>query len=153
MSDLTNLRHYSDVAAIVAGSRIPPQDRPSTKPRGFWVSDESDETSWSAWCRDNEYGIGRNEFVVTLADDANLLILSTPRAVRDFDREFGCGDDYRFDWAPVADRWQGIFISPYQWSLRLSDVGWYYTWDCASGCIWDPAAIASVVPSKASVSA
>ena len=23
---------------------------------------------------------------------------------------------------------------------------WYYGWDCASGCIWDPAAVAEIKP-------
>ena len=32
----------------------------------------------------------------------------------------------------------GIIISPYQWDCRLAlESGWYYGWDCSSGCIWD----------------
>ena len=48
-------------------------------------------------------------------------------------------------WQDVALDYQGILIAPYQWSLRLDkDFRWYYMWDCASGCIWDLSAIASL---------
>lgn len=46
-------------------------------------------------------------------------------------------------WRAVAERYAGIVITPYQYRLR-HDLLWYMPWDCASGCIWDPAAIASV---------
>jgi hypothetical protein len=50
---------------------------------------------------------------------------------------------YDIDWPRVkADGWQGIIITPYRWERRLTGhTMWYYGWDCASGCIWDPAAI------------
>jgi len=49
-------------------------------------------------------------------------------------------------WEQVAkDGYQGVEITPYQWELRLdSRVNWYYSWDCASGCAWDPQAIESL---------
>ena len=40
-------------------------------------------------------------------------------------------------------RVDGIIIAPYQWYCRMT-VDWYYTWDCASGCIWNLDAIESV---------
>ena len=50
------------------------------------------------------------------------------------------------DWAAVARCYQGIIIPTYHFEFRfdthVSD--WYYGWDCASGCIWDAGAIASV---------
>lgn len=51
---------------------------------------------------------------------------------------------YRIDWDAVAGTYQGIIITPYIWERRLGDSAWYYSWDCASGCIWDPAAIGSL---------
>ena len=48
----------------------------------------------------------------------------------------------QIDWAEVASKYDGIIISPYQWSLRLDmEMMWYYGWDCASGCIWNISAI------------
>ena len=51
------------------------------------------------------------------------------------------------DWPSVAKEFQGIIIAPYIWDRRF-DLLWYYGWDCASGCIWDPAAIASITLTK-----
>lgn len=51
------------------------------------------------------------------------------------------------DWRRVAESYQGIVIAPYVWARRhhLAS-GWYYAWDCASGCIWDSAAVAAIMP-------
>jgi hypothetical protein len=54
-------------------------------------------------------------------------------------------------WDRLRERYQGLIVTPYIWERRLTmgngpDAMWYYFWDCASGCIWDPAAIASVTP-------
>ena len=55
-------------------------------------------------------------------------------------RDYGC-----IDWRLVAEEWQGIVIAPYLWERRFdSDARWYYSWDCASGCIWDHRAIAAI---------
>ena len=143
------LIHFSHAGTLTVESRA--QERPDHKPRGLWLSDESDGSyGWRSWCTDEEYGLGKNVFEVTLAESANVLTLSTVEDVREFDARFASKGDryYRhrcfIDWQRVATYWQGILITPYQWKLRLSDVGWYYTWDCASGCIWDAAAVASV---------
>jgi len=48
-------------------------------------------------------------------------------------------------WSLVADEYQGIVIAPYVWSRRLCyGANWYYSWDCASGCVWDASAVAGV---------
>ena len=143
------LMHFTDAETLTVESRAQdgPHPRRHFKPNGLWVSDESEGSDgWRSWCADNESRLGRNAFAIELALDASVLTLATPEAIREFDAEFGTGDRYRVAWDRVAARWQGILITPYQWSLRLSDVDWYYPWDCASGCIWDAAAIASVTP-------
>jgi len=46
------------------------------------------------------------------------------------------------DWEKVASEYAGIEICPCQWDLRMdSRANWYYSWDIASGCIWNPAGI------------
>ncbi len=51
------------------------------------------------------------------------------------------------DWTRIASEYQGIIIAPYVWECRLNDsCNWYYGWDCASGCIWDAAAVALIEP-------
>lgn len=143
------LMHFSNAPTINVKSRPFQQD--GSKPAGFWVSDESDGShGWSSWCRAEDYGIGSNAFEVELADDANVLTISTSAALLDFHEEYAVREynsplfSYYVDWRTVAKLWQGILITPYQWQLRLSDLRWYYSWDCASGCIWDAAAIKSV---------
>lgn len=137
------LTHFSTAERIGFKGRSYVQ-RDHFKPKGLWVSDESvGSYGWSSWCAAEEYGIGPNSFSVVLTDDSRVLTLTTPDAIKMFDSRYTDGDHY-IDWTRVAERWQGILITPYQWSVRLSDVRWYYPWDCASGCIWDPAAIASV---------
>lgn len=127
------------------------------KPNGLWLSDE-DEYGWSQWCTDEvdwpdrlAYG-----YAVTIGDNAKVLHLATEESLDAFTEDYGDHED-RFGaysgrrfvdhirWADVAKEWQGILITPYQSSRRLAPLtSWYYTWDCASGCIWDPAAIASI---------
>ncbi len=146
------LIHYSDrpLGAIYS---VP--DQPETfKPAGLWVSVEG-QMDWPEWCRDNDFGLNRlgNETEIILAPDAGILRLASAAAIDDFTREFGVsivpgmeGCVYA-DWARVATRWQGIIIAPYIYSRRLHDgCAWYYAWDCASGCIWDAAAIQAVIP-------
>lgn len=132
------LSHFSN-AAVIEPRSVEQDSR--FKPRGLWVSVDG-EDDWPWWCAAEEYSIGPNRFRVEVADD-RLLVLATVDQIREFDREF-CLGRRDVDWAAVAERWPGIIIAPYQWSLRLSEVRWYYSWDCASGCIWDATVITSV---------
>ena len=120
------------------------------KPQGLWVSDE-DDYGWSQWCESSEFGIGQLQHLVTLKSDAKILHIDGPAQLESFTDEFGefllpGVTDLRYvDWQAVADRYDGILITPYLWSCRLEDAFfWYYVWDCASGCIWNADAIASV---------
>lgn len=141
-----NLIHFSSAGTVVVESR---DQKPGGslggqfKPSGLWVSDENDH-GWSAWCADESYGRGQHAYTVNLTPAAKILKITTPEELVEFDRQFRSADAYYVDWQSVAAHWQGVIISPYQWSLRLSDVRWYYSWDCASGCIWDAAAIAGL---------
>jgi hypothetical protein len=128
------------------------------KPRGLWVSADG-EDDWPTWCEAEQFGLERLKyrFRVQLAD--GWLHLDTPEAIVEFGEEFGVDiladvpdrpwRDGRqclwVDWARVAQKWPGIVIAPYQWSMRLDmSHSWYYSWDVASGCIWDASIIESV---------
>lgn len=118
-------------------------------------------SDWPAWCRSEEFRDtdAQHRFRVRLADDARILHLTDDAAIAQLSEDFGmdhlrglwrkCGMVHKLhgplyiDWARVACSWQGIIIAPYQWTSRRN-VSWYYGWDCASGCIWDAAAIATV---------
>jgi hypothetical protein len=139
------------------------------KPRGFWLSDESRGAyGWRAWSRDNRFARWRFRYKheVELVPNAKILYIRTAEQLRKFDAKYGYSLLDRMDvrhgevpfhqrhgfpvhndaveWWRLTRRYHGIIITPYIWSERLGSVGWYYSWDCASGCIWNPRAIASI---------
>lgn len=137
--------HYSNtpVGPLELKRQLP--TRFSSKPDGLWVSVDGDD-DWPQWCQANDYdGCGPYHYRVRLNLD-RVLVLDTLQAVQDFSHKgsqrSGMHSRYlaSIDWRPVADEYAGIIIAPYQWDARL-DLIWYYGWDCASGCIWDPAAV------------
>ena len=123
------------------------------KPTGLWISVEGterfpDNYTWKEWCESEGFAIENLAFSyeVILADVANILHLKTSDDINEFTKLFPLKsrhwpeeiDTYQLDWNSVKEKYQGIIISPYQWDCRLNcDNGWYYGWDCSSGCIWD----------------
>lgn len=111
------------------------------KPVGLWVSDESQRESWSWFCTmEAEWlSLGAYRFSVELDMD-RILHLESCMDLLNFTERFRTR--YGINWEMVSESWPGILITPYQWSLRLDDrTHWYYGWDVASGCVWDPTAI------------
>lgn len=142
-----NLVHFSnDVVQAVESVRQTSEVRHG-KPRGLWVSIEGNGDGWSDWCAAEDYGIGSIAHRVTLKPEAKILILSGASELSRFHSLYRCVDDY-IAWDHLAGSYQGIIIAPYCWEHRLSGPvsRWYYGWDCASGCIWDAAAIESIIP-------
>jgi hypothetical protein len=107
--------HFTDADAVVvedraqaeSGSRRYRRD----KPEGFWISDESAETSWSGWASGEDYSIGRNAFEIKLAPDATVLSLTSEAAVVEFHRKFST-DRWSINWPTVAAVWQGNHALP-----------------------------------------
>lgn len=130
------------------------RDRISTheKPRGLWVSVEG-EDDWPAWCRGERFRLDGLTHVheVALAPGARVLRLASAFEIDAFTAQYarpfrlGTYECQGIDWRAVASDHQGLIIAPYIWSRRLDGgANWYYGWDCASGCIWDAEAVASV---------
>lgn len=131
------------------------------KPAGLWVSDEA-HFGWKEWCEQAEFSLGEYPYRVHLKAGHNVLLVGEgDMELEEFHAEFSrqteseeLGDlvvslrglsDRWIDWNAVAERWQGVIISPYRFDLRLArDFMWYYGWDCASGCIWNPDAIEKI---------
>lgn len=147
------MQHYSrDPVAVVRSVEQDPNGR-WDKPRGLWVSVAGPD-DWPSWCESEGFGdvAAKLAHEVVLADDAHILHLRSGFDVFglavDYEREmphayYSRGD--AIDWVRVADEYDGIIIAPYQWSCRLTpETSWYYSWDCASGCIWNAAAVASI---------
>jgi hypothetical protein len=143
------LEHYSR-KPITGIMSYPYNQSLRDKPNGFWVSVKGD-CDWP-WFVKNELSsedrLG-NKVTVELKEDANILLLESVEAVLAFSEEFSLqpqwakefpsGQGYfHIDWDRVADLYDGIIITPYQWPLRNDGrTSWYYGWDVASGCIWN----------------
>lgn len=144
--------HFSHEPATSARSVSQRDAQPYSKPRGFWVSDETCKVGWREWCLVESFGLGSLTHVhdVRLKPSASVLRLSGGVELDAFTDQYGAelcsGSSIYIDWRLVAKDAQGIIITPYIWSRRLDgrSSGWYYSWDCASGCIWDADAIESV---------
>ena len=141
------LIHYSKEPLTAVYSRA--HDRNGCgcyKTPGLWVSVEGPD-DWVEWCRSESFGTFDHATEVTLAPGARILHLSTVEQVEAFDLEYAGGPAHfrEIDWQAVRAKYQGIIIAPYQWSIRLGP-NWYYGWDCASGVIWDAAAVVALRP-------
>lgn len=117
--------------------------RPDRKPRGFWVSVEGDD-DWLAFCGKENFSSAcfRYTTEIVLKADASVLVVEGTDAFTDFDARYR-GEGRYPDWSRVSCDYQGIIIAPYLWGQRMASP-WYYPWDCASGCIWNPVAVAEV---------
>lgn len=145
------LRHYAH-RGPVGPIESREQGAPDAKPRGLWVSVEGNGDGWREWCEAEDFRTDwTHAYDVTLTEGANILLLSTPYDLDDFTEDFErVRDDARpwrhglhIDWRRVAEEYDGIIITPYQWRRRM-ELMWYYGWDCASGCIWRSDAIAAL---------
>lgn len=151
MSDLI-LKHYGHSPDIQFDpSRVYGESHRFDKPNGFWVSVQGPD-DWKEWCEAEEFALGTlaNEHDVLLSESANILHLDSLEALHRFADEWaleGSTGRWGIHWDLLTDHYDGIIIAPYQWQARLSDrTPWYYSWDVASGCIWNLNAIESVRP-------
>lgn len=122
------------------------------KPKGLWITPENTNHSWYDWCVAEEFGLRNLSYIhdVKLSTKANLLILNGASELDMFTKQYARDNAMTrlsaIDWQRVATDYQGVLIPRYIWERRLDgDCGWYYGWDCGSGCIWDSDAIESVI--------
>lgn len=147
------LSHYSKKPIDVIYSVEQDKIGAGCKPLGVWVSVDG-EDDWSSWCQGEGIYLDRLKFRyrIYLSTTANLLHLKTVDDIDLFTTEYGVSGPrlslpkarpvHHIKWREVAKKYQGIIICPYQWSKRVcTSCMWYYAWDCASGCIWDAAAV------------
>lgn len=134
------------------GELQPRSQKIGLKPKGLWYGLDM---AWIEWCAGEMPGwLEKHVWYEVEVDITRLLILGAEAELDNFRREFGrepwtrsrsevgIENDY-IDWPAVASRWSGVEITDYDWGLR-SECLWYYAWDCASGCVWDPCAVTGV---------
>lgn len=116
------------------------------KPYGTWVSVPG-EDDWYTWCS-RTFGKADLAYRHTLElDTTDVLVISTRKALVDFSKRYRTSlsgfeafpDMLPLDWQRVAADYRGLVIAPWQPQVRM--MTWYYTWDCASGVIWDSSAL------------
>ena len=167
---LENWRQYLTEQTEVWGHHISPEekvfvsDKPYTsfrnvrqetpahsmiKPKGLWYScgDSWAEFSKQTW----DQVRGNHLYGLELGD--SVLQISTEEELDQFiDRFLTPGQFGKvLDWKKVQDEgYAGVEICPYNWEARQRALNgdprfeWYYTWDVASGCIWDSKGVKSV---------
>lgn len=146
---LTDLRHHSKAPLALDALEQRGQEA-GLKPSGLWVSVGSE---WQDWCSSEDWGLDGTELLyrVALNPTAKILTIESVEQLDSFTASYPAQEAWAqgmgmIDWPRVATEFDGIIISPYQWSRRLGGIAtlWYYGWDCASGCIWNPAAVESL---------
>ncbi|UOE45506.1 hypothetical protein [Agromyces larvae] len=147
-----NLSHYTAEPFVFDRTRTYDQTEfGNGKPRGLWLSVDG-EDDWPAWCRNEQFRLETLEHraVFTIAADAEVLRIGNLGELKAFTAEYRdhpafAGTDlgsHWIDWPRVAARYDGILITPYLWDARYDlNSMWYYGWDCASGCVWNLAAL------------
>jgi hypothetical protein len=129
------------------------------KPKGIWLSADACSINWKEWCIAEEFRLDclRYNHAIELHPD-KILWIRTPQALQEFSREYSFTSDVlrnagirerpdSVHWGLLSEKYMGIVIAPYFWEHRLSlDLFWYYSWDCASGCVWDSRAIRNIGP-------
>jgi hypothetical protein len=150
--------HYSHTP-IESVTHKQQEDDPYRKPVGLWLSDNTD-FGWLDYC-ELQWKTNANpkyRYKIVLKKRSKILYLRSKEDIIEFTKKY-CKDPlqndpnyqaYRdlidlsayIDWKRVATEYKGIIITPYMWSWDLTRLAqWYYGWDCASGCIWDPTCI------------
>ena len=159
---MPRLVHYSKhpLSAIYSREQTSSEEAPGMKSVGLWfsVEEEGRDDGWAEWCRDNDFhgDCLEHKTEVLLRPASYILRMSTGEEIDAFTSKYGvkeyAGCIHMIDWRRVASEFSGIVIAPYIYSRRLSlTSSWYYGWDCASGCVWDAAAVERVVPLGVSV--
>ena len=131
---------------------------PHAKPSGLWFSvDTRRHDGWREWCRsaaDRPASTLRCRTEIVFRPDARVLWIEDEDGMWDFTMHYGAdrgvaGQCIRFN--RVARDFHAVVIAPFMphvakphWphsSQPDPEFAWYRSWDCASGCVWDAAAV------------
>lgn len=109
------------------------------KPTGLWYAFGWE---WVEWCRAEDFAVERIQHAYRIVlDGRRVLSLRSQNEVLQFaDRYRALGSRSFIDWPKLREDYAAVEIPSYFWDLRFS-MTWYYAWDVASGCVWDPTVI------------
>lgn len=123
--------------------------RASSKPTGFWYGIDN---AWIDWCESEmPEWVTPHRYKLDI-DMSKVLVVDTIEKMRDMNKHVVNTDEYfhkfnyDIDWTYFDKKgYKGIEIPRYMHELRMNhDFFWYYSWDVASGCIWDTSIIKSI---------
>jgi hypothetical protein len=126
---------------ITLSPKVYPQEI-TMKPHGFWFDVDED---WKRWCIAETFRLDylKVQHEVAIKNYNTILILNTSYDLDRFTEKYHIDRDrysmvrhYYIDWPTICKQYTGIIITPYCWKRRM-ELMWYYSWDCASGCVWD----------------
>lgn len=121
---------------------------PGKKPDGFWYGFGDEWIDWTETAGPERKG----EYIykldiseqLKLSNDSKILQIKDYPEILEFTQEYGSsiqiipGIIFSVDWPRIGLKYDGIEINPYIDQARIDDKTiWYYTWDVASGCIWN----------------
>jgi hypothetical protein len=125
---------------------VPSSKQPESdwKPNGFWFGVRDSWIDWMEgeaphWKGDNLYSLD--------IDESKCLVIETNEQFLEFSKKYRTKGNIGnvINWKEVAQDHSGIVIKKYFDEYRMDTThAWYYTWDAASGCVWDNTAISSV---------
>jgi hypothetical protein len=136
-------------------------DHRGSKPNGVWfsvVSEEDGSDGWRDYCKANGKMLEPYRTELVLDQDA-ILWVRTKAEIDKLTDDYGYSppipaeflkskSDYTRSaicWKRLATKYGGIVIAPYCAERRQKKL-WYYTWDCASGCVWNSNAVRELRP-------
>lgn len=127
---------------------ITQQPESNFKPEGFWYSCNDE---WLKWVRvQMPKWEGKRNYKIEL-DYTNIITIRNYTQLKAFHKKYAApmysGDPLNgyINWREVANAYKGIEICPYLYKARFDrEIRWYYSWDVASGCIWDASAVKSI---------
>lgn len=122
--------------------------KPYDKPDGFWYGFgdkwiDWTETTGHEYMGEYVYEVDIKE-QLKLSNGSKILQITDYSEITEFTKEYGSnkqitpGIIFFIDWPRIGLEYDGIEINPYIWQARLNHKTiWYYSWDVASGCIWN----------------
>lgn len=119
------------------------------KPHGIWYACGAE---WAEYML-SDFPSAMNKLVALYKMELGrgVLRLTSTEEILAFDEQYGEEQSatagrrggWYIHWDAVSAQYSGIEICPYNWDLRFP-LRWYYGWDVASGCIWDPVGIGNL---------
>jgi hypothetical protein len=117
------------------------------KPAGLWFSvvgiNGVDE--WRIWCREHKFTRPSFNYLteIILKPGAKMLVASNAAGIDDITAKYGSDGSRLVDWPAISSHYQGIIAAPWVFERSYTRrAGWYETWDCSCGCVWDGDAVA-----------